>query len=448
MLLGVASVTVVAAAVLGASMLLVQRDLHLREVELRARTLVEAAAATTTADLAAGHIEELDQTASRMVERDFATLDVKFIAVLDLGRRVVAHTRKGEYGRVAGDTFSGEAAAMDRPIVRVVERDGGRMLLASAPVESHVPGHAGIRWGTVVAGIGLERVQAGFMTLLLWTLVAAGVGLLLAAVATFWIVDSLVVRPVRELTHDAKRFAAGDLSTRAPTRRDDEIGTLAGVLDDMAVRLDSHTRTLEDEIRRRTQELEEANRRLSEANAALQGLATTDGLTGLFNYRHFATTLATEIHRSRRVGTPVSLLMLDVDHFKAFNDAHGHPAGDMVLREIARLIQSRLRRTDVACRYGGEEFAVILVDTDLADAAGVAGILRDLVERTRFPGEESQPGGCLTISVGVATFPIEASDADGLVKAADQALYRAKEGGRNRVEGGAGGQGSERTSPV
>lgn len=434
MILSVAIATAVSAIVVGATMYFLQRDQYLQEVALRARTLVEIAAAETASDLAGDNIEDLDQIVSRLVESDFASLDIKFVAVLDASRHVVAHTNHSEYGQVAQDAFTKEAAVLDKVMTRRIENGEDAMLMASAPVSTHVPGKPGIRWGTIVAGIGMGRIEEGLRNVILWSVGAAVMALIFNAFIMFFIIDRLVVRPVHELTQDAQRFAGGDLRTRERTTRNDEIGRLAMALDEMAIRLDRYTRSLEDEIRSRTSELEEANRKLSEANAALQGLATTDGLTGLFNYRHFATTLTAEIHRSRRAGAPVSLIMLDVDHFKNYNDTHGHPAGDEVLRKIAQLIQSRLRRTDIPCRYGGEEFAVILTDTDRNAAVLVADTLRELVAKTPFEGEETQPGGRLTISAGVATFPIDAHDAEGLVQAADRALYRAKEGGRNRVE--------------
>jgi diguanylate cyclase (GGDEF)-like protein len=271
----------------------------------------------------------------------------------------------------------------------------------------------------------MSRVRGEMIRAAVLTLAGIALVLLLTGLATYVVLWYALVRPVQSLTETARALARGDLQRRAPAQRSDELAVLGSTFNDMADRLERYTRGLEEEIGVRTRELEDANRRLCEANAQLQGLATTDGLTGLFNYRHFTATMAAEIQRCRRLHNPVSMLMLDVDHFKHFNDSQGHPAGDEVLREIARHVQSRLRRTDVPCRYGGEEFAVILV----------AETLRDLIERSRFVGEEEQPGGRLTVSLGVATFPDDAVDADSLVKASDSALYRAKQAGRNRVAG-------------
>jgi diguanylate cyclase (GGDEF)-like protein len=184
-------------------------------------------------------------------------------------------------------------------------------------------------------------------------------------------------------------------------------------------------RELEAKIHERTHELAEANTRLAQ-------LAVTDGLTGLYNHRHFHERLTLEVERSQRSGLPLSLLMLDVDNFKLFNDTHGHPAGDEVLRQLARVLTDTRRANDVVARYGGEEFAVILVDTAKFTAAKVAERVRERVAGHDF-SDAAQKSGKISVSVGVATFPEDGTDAEGLVRSADTALYAAKRAGRNRV---------------
>ena len=184
-------------------------------------------------------------------------------------------------------------------------------------------------------------------------------------------------------------------------------------------------RELEAKIHERTHELAEANARLAQ-------LAVTDGLTGLYNHRHFHERLTLEVERSQRSGLPLSLLMLDVDHFKQFNDTFGHPAGDEVLRQLARVLADTRRANDVVARYGGEEFAVILVDTAKFTAAKVAERVRERVYANDF-SEAAPKAGKLGVSIGVATFPDDGSDVEALVRAADTALYAAKRAGRNRV---------------
>lgn len=161
--------------------------------------------------------------------------------------------------------------------------------------------------------------------------------------------------------------------------------------------------------------------------------AFTDPLTGLFNLRQFWLSLDHELARSRRYRRRCSLAMVDIDHFKLFNDRHGHLRGDEVLREAAAVFRGSIRTSDIAARYGGEEFVVIMPETDRELALLAGEKLRRAVAEHPFPLRETQPGGLLTVSIGIATFPEDADSPRELVDAADKALYRAKEGGRNRV---------------
>jgi diguanylate cyclase (GGDEF)-like protein len=175
---------------------------------------------------------------------------------------------------------------------------------------------------------------------------------------------------------------------------------------------------------------------LALANARLlrtmEGLAMADPLTGLSNMRFFDPLLERELTVSAREGALVGLIMLDVDHFKPFNDRHGHPAGDAALRAFGALLRSTIRDADTVARYGGEEFVVLLHGTDLAAAAAVAEKLRAAVEGLVI---EFGPGrfGSVTASFGVASTDAHGYDRTNLVAAADRALYEAKERGRNRV---------------
>jgi diguanylate cyclase (GGDEF)-like protein len=161
--------------------------------------------------------------------------------------------------------------------------------------------------------------------------------------------------------------------------------------------------------------------------------AILDGLTHVYNYRYFRDRIEHEVKREERSALSVSLLMIDVDHFKVFNDCNGHLMGNVALQEMAALMKSVVRDTDVVTRYGGEEFAVILCGTIKGGALLVAEKIRKLVEETAFEGEKTQPGGILTVSIGVATSPIDATDSQNLIAKADAALYKSKSEGKNRV---------------
>ena len=176
--------------------------------------------------------------------------------------------------------------------------------------------------------------------------------------------------------------------------------------------------------------LEFQKSQLEETNKELEALATTDGLTGLKNRRTFSAKLAEEHARAVRYHQPLSLLLLDVDHFKQYNDAYGHPAGDAVLRRVAEALGRTARDTDMAARYGGEEFAVILPFTDEAGALVMA-------ERVRAAIADSDWGKRpITVSVGIGTLSLDTPTPDSLTGCADRALYQSKEAGRNRVSHG------------
>lgn len=166
---------------------------------------------------------------------------------------------------------------------------------------------------------------------------------------------------------------------------------------------------------------------LVEANARLEALATLDALTGLKNRRVFQEQLDFQIALAIRTASPLSVLILDVDHFKYINDTFGHPTGDRYLQMLARILQQNSRDVDIVARYGGEEFAIILLNTNQIDAINVAEKLRRAVEA------ESWPNTAITISIGVSTLSDDVHDQLHLLSSADRALYLSKERGRNRV---------------
>lgn len=195
------------------------------------------------------------------------------------------------------------------------------------------------------------------------------------------------------------------------------------------------------ELQRRNEELNESNANLQKANDQLGELALRDGLTGLYNHRYFQERLQAEVARARRYGHPLSLLFMDIDHFKSFNDRYGHPAGDRLLKQLAGLLMRdgrstdvvvRVRTTEVVARYGGEEFAVILPETSLERALVPAERIRQSVADRKFELADGVEVS-VTLSIGVASFPLGTEDVSSLILRADRALYRAKGLGRNRV---------------
>ena len=168
-----------------------------------------------------------------------------------------------------------------------------------------------------------------------------------------------------------------------------------------------------------------------ELNRALKEMAIRDGLTTLFNHSYFKGTLQNEIDRVRRYGGDLSLVMLDIDHFKEFNDRYGHPAGDFILQGLGDLVQSSVRTVDVACRYGGEEFTIILPSTDLEGAAILAERLRVAIEKHIF--QKKADSFIITCSFGVGSIAGKSETSEELIQKVDDALYQSKKDGRNRV---------------
>jgi len=179
--------------------------------------------------------------------------------------------------------------------------------------------------------------------------------------------------------------------------------------------------------------LEQKNNQLKKANKTLKWLARRDGLTGLYNHRYFQEILHAELVRAVRYKQYFSVVFLDLDYFKQYNDTHGHQKGDQLLQILAKVLGGCLRESDYLARYGGEEFTIILPSATKGEALAVAEKIRGRVERYPFTGRETQPKGCVTISMGVSTFPEDGKDNASLMENADQALYEAKNSGRNRV---------------
>lgn len=183
---------------------------------------------------------------------------------------------------------------------------------------------------------------------------------------------------------------------------------------------------LHDQLSEKVRELEDARRRLNE-------LAQTDDLTGLFNKRHLSQALQHEWERASRYDRRFALIMIDIDHFKSFNDTHGHPTGDHVLRQAAALLAEQTRRVDTLARYGGEEFVHLLLETGIDGGTTVAERHRQRIAEHAWVDESGASIGALSISAGVAAFPDDGATLEQVLKRADERLYLAKRAGRNRV---------------
>jgi len=186
------------------------------------------------------------------------------------------------------------------------------------------------------------------------------------------------------------------------------------------------------ELNEKNRELTELTRQLDEKNRMLQDLAAKDGLTGVYNHRYFQEFMVQQIRQARRHSRPLSLVILDIDHFKKFNDTYGHQFGDLVLKELAAILLANVRKSDIVARYGGEEFCVILADTDLKGAVRVAEKIRAAVEQAELPDGNGRSTR-FTVSLGAAQLSAKMQEPSDLISIVDAALYVAKKGGRNRV---------------
>ena len=263
--------------------------------------------------------------------------------------------------------------------------------------------------GETVASLGiyisLKDRDSALDALALRLTAGPALALLLSA-GTIWLaLRILVLRRLSSMSRAGEGLAQGNMASRVPGRWDnpgrDEMATAIHHFNDMAESIQSLT-------------------------GRLERLGVTDGLTGIYNRRFLDDMLTREVSRSQRIGAPLALLMVDIDHFKRFNDRHGHQAGDEALRGVARTLAHHFRSMDFVARYGGEEFAMVLPGAGLESALKTA-------ERLRAALQSAKIGDGLTASVGVAAFPESAGDESALVAAADAALYAAKEAGRNTV---------------
>lgn len=216
-----------------------------------------------------------------------------------------------------------------------------------------------------------------------------------------------VSKVLRSITHSARAVAAGNFSCSVPVTDGGELGELAQVFNHMI-------------------------EMLSTSQERLMERANTDSLTGLYNHRFFQERLAEEMSRSARYGSSLSMLMIDIDYFKNYNDTHGHPSGDAALRDVAQILMNTIRETDTAVRYGGEEFAIVLPETVAHEAELTAERIRSAVAGYHFVNASGETVG-LTVSVGVAEYPAHCSDRTSLISTADVALYHSKARGRNCV---------------
>ena len=305
--------------------------------------------------------------------------------------------------------FEKIASARDASFT-ATDLDGTTRVFATARLGDNAHLVVGVDRGQVLANIN-HQINVAYVV------IASAV--LFALLGAWWGSEQFILRPLRALAAKAERYGGGDFSLRAG-----------------ALKWPPEFAPLNQALERMAQQLAARENVLIEENRQLETLAQLDGLTGVANRRSFDARLRAEWSASAGSGQPLSLLMIDVDHFKRFNDRYGHPAGDACLKAIAAcLSRGELRRNDFIARYGGEEFAVVLPSLPSAAAMEIAERLRLAVFALALENSQS-PLGLITISIEVAGLVSDGSkDAGALIEAADAALYNAKRRGRNVVSG-------------
>lgn len=290
----------------------------------------------------------------------------------------------------------------DRPVTGIGRRIPGTDWAVFAEVEN--------------AGAFAGIIQSGKITFVLLGMLVLFVGL------SGYILGQSIVRPLQRLSAEASRVAAGDLNADVPIHGSSEISYLAQVFNHMVASL-RHGQSV----------IAEARDALLEKNRELHQLSITDGLTGLFNRKHLMDLFDMEMARKRRYNTPFSIMIADIDHFKRINDTYGHLAGDSVLRRVADTFGQVVRECDHVGRYGGEEFMIILPNSDMSGTMEMARRIREAVEQIDFYNDGK--GFSISISIGVSECRSAEESPEGIISRADGALYQAKENGRNQVIG-------------
>lgn len=290
--------------------------------------------------------------------------------------------------------------------------------------------------GTLYLGLSTAHIIKRLETQKYTLLKREALIIMLIALGEFLALSYIIVRPVGKITNFLRSNVddEGLLVSNIPMVSNDEFGQLAQQFNTLGNQLNAANKKLHSKIESADRRLLETNQQLKQLNDEFRLLSITDPLTGLFNRRHFDELMETEVGLSNRHGDPNSILLIDIDFFKAINDTYGHYVGDLVLKSMTNILQENLRRTDAICRIGGEEFAVLCKRADKEGAMEIAEKLRKVVEETPM-APETDDELMITISVGVASVPTQSKDTTPkqLYKDVDTAMYYSKNNGRNRV---------------
>jgi len=325
--------------------------------------------------------------------------DISYVIITDAYGKVL-FADSGETSPHQYKNFIGKQASRLMSLVGGLRDSNPETMRVNVPamVGKDQRGMITVAFGSRSLVAAIEAMQTKLLTTFAFAFLAGLIGSILLAKA--------IICPLKKLITAARAVTAGDLNVSVPVSSHDEIGELTDSFNTMVASLKETTEKL----------IERAN---------------LDSLTGLYNHRYFQERVRSEIKRAERYSRPMSVIMLDIDHFKSLNDAHGHPVGDAVLVDLAEVLLAEARRDiDIITRYGGEEFALILPETELEGARFIAERIRLGVQRHAFQGKDVETVP-VTISLGIAQYPIHSAEPEGLIMAADLAMYQSKSMGRN-----------------
>ena len=387
--------------------------------------------AALIAKLASGPMQRGDRKSLEHLAGELTGGDLLwFVQFTDAAGGVMASAESHTGALPAEQSFGTEERThIGVPIHRVLSRSRGKYLDIRYPIRrpGEVSGDtepaAGELLGYVRLGVSRDHTMSAFKATADLFIGIAAIIVALSVPVAFLVVRRIVI-PINAMSRTASRFSAGDFGARTEVKRSDEIGVLADNLNAMA-----------DEVERKHRENVALNTKLEdrveERTAQLRELAVREPLTGLYNRRHFSEVLARRFSEAKRYRHDLSLIMIDVDDFKSVNDALGHQAGDELLMRTAIIISSQLRAADVAARFGGDEFILLLPQSNGEQARRVADRIVD-----RFGAESRKKFDRVraTLSVGVASLQETGTETDEeFVRAADRAMYDAKALGKDRI---------------
>lgn len=333
--------------------------------------------------------------------------DIAYVFLTDPGGLILSHSEREHVGHTLSDPVSRQSLSSSVTRVQFERRDMEGQGEYSELCDVSVPIIArGKRAATLRIGVSLTQYLRANGPRIRWKVALFALPFAFLSILIAMKLSQSFTRPLQSLAQGVSEVSQGNYNVHLPLDRRDEIGEVAHAFNKMAAHL-------------------------KENFAKVSDMANRDGLTGLYNARFFQEALARELERVKRSGRSLSLVILDADRFKRINDRYGHPAGDQILQHISRMARSVLRGYDVLARYGGEEFIALLTDTAGPQASALAERLRKTIELHPYMTEEGHAIKT-TVSIGVAECraPYDRKD---VISQADQALYRAKETGRNKV---------------